>query len=512
MKVIRFTIILFLLVSPSHEMLSQSKVGQWALGLHGGLNTLINDYNQRLSGPGGELTLRYGVTRTFSLGIRGGYEELKASQAPPLDVLPSDYVRLQSFPVYIAGWLHLMPGQNFSPFLYVGGGALIYKRQAGGKRYLPDDKIQTSVVIPVGLGFEAHVSRRVSLGVDVGFRLADDKLDAYRYQKQDSYVTAKAGLFVYLGNSPYDDDDNDGLTNAEEARFATSPQSTDTDGDGLRDGDEVKRYFSNPIVADTDGDGLNDGDEAFKYMTDPAKWDTDGDGLSDGDEILRHGTDPLKTDTDGDGLTDGEEVLKHKTHPLRVDTDADGLSDYDEVMVFKSDPDRKDTDGDGLNDGDEVFKYKTDPTKIDSDGGGVDDGSEVARGTNPLDPKDDHTQGAIILERGKSVILEGVTFNAGSARLTRESEVTLEKVFIALVANPGVSVEIAGHTDNVGGVETNNDLSLQRADAVKAWLVRKGIPAGRMRTVGWGMKYPIAPNDTPEGRARNRRIEFNVMK
>jgi OmpA-OmpF porin, OOP family len=181
-------------------------------------------------------------------------------------------------------------------------------------------------------------------------------------------------------------------------------------------------------------------------------------------------------------------------------------------MVFRSDPNKRDTDGDGLIDGEEVFKHKTDPTKSDTDGGGVDDGTEVARRTNPLDPEDDRFPGAIVLERGRSVVLEGVTFRSGSATLTRESEATLERAFNALVATPDISVEIAGHTDNIGSTETNNDLSRQRAEAVKSWLVRKGIPARRLRTVGWGMRYPIAPNDTPERRARNRRIEFNVLK
>jgi outer membrane protein OmpA-like peptidoglycan-associated protein len=73
-------------------------------------------------------------------------------------------------------------------------------------------------------------------------------------------------------------------------------------------------------------------------------------------------------------------------------------------------------------------------------------------------------------------------------------------------------VEIAGYTDNVGKTEMNDNLSARRAQAVKTWLVKKGILANRLTTVGKGMRDPIAPNDTPEGRAQNRRIEFHVQK
>jgi outer membrane protein OmpA-like peptidoglycan-associated protein len=261
---------------------------------------------------------------------------------------------------------------------------------------------------------------------------------------------------------------------------------------------------------DTDGDGLKDGDELFKYRTDPTKYDTDGDGLSDGDEILKYHTDPLKADTDGDGLSDGDEVLKYHTNPLKIDTDGDGLSDYDEIFTYKTDPNNPDTDGDGLTDGEEVMKYKTDPLRADTDRGGVPDGAEVKAGTNPLDPSDDKGGAPIKLEKGKAVILEGVNFASGSATLTPGSEDVLERALRALQANPGVIVEIAGYTDDVGSLVQNERLSLRRAEAVKTWLNRKGVATWRMTTVGKGPREPIAPNDTPAQRAKNRRIEFHV--
>jgi len=75
-----------------------------------------------------------------------------------------------------------------------------------------------------------------------------------------------------------------------------------------------------------------------------------------------------------------------------------------------------------------------------------------------------------------------------------------------------VQVEISGHTDSVGSEEYNQALSLRRAQAVKNWLVQKGIAANRMKTVGKGENEPVASNDTAEGRAKNRRIEFYAQQ
>jgi len=137
----------------------------------------------------------------------------------------------------------------------------------------------------------------------------------------------------------------------------------------------------------------------------------------------------------------------------------------------------------------------------------VDDGTEVKRGTNPLDPRDDFP---MTLEKGKSLILNGVNFESGSAVLTPGSEAELERAFFALSENPQIRIEIAGYTDNAGDPRVNQRLSLRRADAVSAWLVRKGIGATRITSVGMGDRNPIAPNTTPEGRAKNRRIEFHI--
>jgi hypothetical protein len=107
----------------------------------------------------------------------------------------------------------------------------------------------------------------------------------------------------------------------------TITQETDTDGDGLKDYQELIIYNTDRLDADTDDDGLTDGDEVNTHGTDPNNEDSDNDGLSDADEINIHGTDPTNEDTDNDGLTDSEEVNTYGTDPNNNDTDGDELQD-----------------------------------------------------------------------------------------------------------------------------------------------------------------------------------------
>lgn len=88
-----------------------------------------------------------------------------------------------------------------------------------------------------------------------------------------------------------------------------SGKCVDSDGDGLTDLVEIRRYKTNPTSADTDRDGLSDGAEIRRYRTDPLRSDTDGDLLDDGEEIYRRSS-PLHPDSDGDGYTDGIEVAR----------------------------------------------------------------------------------------------------------------------------------------------------------------------------------------------------------
>ncbi len=108
--------------------------------------------------------------------------------------------------------------------------------------------------------------------------------------------------------------------------------------------------------------------------------------------------------------------------------------------------------------------------------------------------------------------LAGIGFELDSAVISIDSAPIMEKAYELLRAHPQLSVEISGHTSADGDAERNLQLSLVRAEAVKAYLVKRGIAAGQIQTVGHGSDVPIADNHTDEGRRQNRRIEFHVLE
>jgi OOP family OmpA-OmpF porin len=106
----------------------------------------------------------------------------------------------------------------------------------------------------------------------------------------------------------------------------------------------------------------------------------------------------------------------------------------------------------------------------------------------------------------------GANFETGSAILSAEAEVKLAEVIEIMMENPSTVLNVEGHTDNQGDAASNQALSEARAQAVVDYLVTGGIGEGRLTAVGYGEARPIATNDTAEGRARNRRIEFVVSE
>lgn len=103
-----------------------------------------------------------------------------------------------------------------------------------------------------------------------------------------------------------------------------------------------------------------------------------------------------------------------------------------------------------------------------------------------------------------------IEFETGSATLAPQGRAILDQMASVLARMSGKTVEIIGHTDNSGSRAANITLSQARADAVKGYLVTKGVAPRSMMTMGVGPDQPIASNDTDDGRARNRRIEFRV--
>ncbi|MGE5142968.1 MAG: OmpA family protein, partial [Acidobacteriota bacterium] len=109
----------------------------------------------------------------------------------------------------------------------------------------------------------------------------------------------------------------------------------------------------------------------------------------------------------------------------------------------------------------------------------------------------------------RTLVLQGVIFQTGSAALTAASLVSLDQAATSLRVHPEIRVEVAGYTDDQGTVAANRRLSQARADAVRAYLIRQSVPPGQVTARGYGSANPRDSNLTAAGRARNRRVELH---
>jgi outer membrane protein OmpA-like peptidoglycan-associated protein len=486
-----------------------------SLGLGIGASFGVNEARDKTLHPAGIFSFVYWqgftpyLTPELSLTFTRNATATTGGKFDYSTTLTAPDFRLRFYPEFIENKWH----SPLLPYLHAGIGLVNYNVGYVPPKADPSVPLQgTALFFPIGAGVTYQIEKHWALDLNFSGNISNsDYLSPALDNRNDGWWQGTIAIHYNFTNDSGNDDDHDGLTNEEELRLGTDPHNADTDGDGLSDGDEVHKYHTNPLNADTDGDGLRDGEEVTRYHTDPKLPDTDGDGLKDGEEVLRYHTDPLKADTDGDGLRDGEEVNVYRTDPLNVDTDRDGLSDGEEVTRYKTNPLDPDSDHDGLKDGEEVNRYHTNPLDPDTDKGGVTDGVEVHNGTNPLDRSDDYGKKIVSNQFstvGSKIVLEGVVFDVNRATIKPESEFTLQKALKTLVDNPLISVEIDGYTDNSGNPVKNQVLSADRASSVKGWLVQHGIAAARMTTRGFGPANPVAPNDTPANKQRNRRIEF----
>ncbi len=242
----------------------------------------------------------------------------------------------------------------------------------------------------------------------------------------------------------------------------------DADGDRIPDG---KDGCPDP---DDDGDGVLDAADQCPDALEDLDGHVDGDGCPD-------------PDNDGDGVLDGEDLCPMVAGTARgcPDADGDGFADCSDDCPDLPGPvgGCPDTDGDGLLDPDDECPTEAGPVASfgcpDGDG---------------------------------DVITEKVYFDTGRATVKDASLSLLDDVAGILATYDDIErVRVEGHTDSQGSDSSNKELSQARAEAVVEYLVEKGIDGGRLEPVGYGEEQPIADNDSAEGRAENRRVEFLIV-
>lgn len=236
--------------------------------------------------------------------------------------------------------------------------------------------------------------------------------------------------------------------------------------------------------------------------------DSDGDGLAD--DVDQCPQEPANTpdgcpipDSDGDGVLDPNDDCPNEAGTLPngcpdLDSDGDGIP----VPTDKC-PDQKGVAPDGC-------------PNLDEDGDGIPVPTdkcptepETVNGYQDADGCPDEVPESVKRFTG---VIKGIQFDTGRAVINARSFALLDEAVQVLSDNASLRLAITGHTDSVGSQEKNITLSQQRADAVKAYFVEKGLDASRFETRGAGPDEPIADNKTAAGRQENRRIEFKILQ
>ncbi len=174
-----------------------------------------------------------------------------------------------------------------------------------------------------------------------------------------------------------------------------------------------------------------------------------------------------------------------------------------------------DSDKDGVSDADDSCPKTIEGAKVNAEGCEEDNDNDGL--VNRLDLCPDTASGSTIDNAGCSaeqniIVLEGITFQFGTAELTDDAKYVLANTSLILQANPEIYMEIAGHTDSIGDEQSNIQLSTLRAQAVLAYLIEEDVLENRLQAKGYGANEPIADNTTKVGRAKNRRVELRRVE
>jgi OOP family OmpA-OmpF porin len=287
----------------------------------------------------------------------------------------------------------------------------------------------------------------------------------------------QAGVTAWLGSARPKDSDHDNVLDQYDACPGTPPGEA-VDGRGC------------PLPKDSDADGVVD--SADKCPDTPA-----------GDTVDRSGC-SLAKDADGDHVIDeldrcpntppGEAV---NAAGCPLDSDADGVADS--VDKCPATPAGETVDATGC------------PPAKDADGDGVVDAADKCPASATGERVDSIGCPVLFAANGRTLVLEGVTFETGNAMLSPVARAVLDRVATSLAAHPALRVEVAGYTDSRGSMAINQRLSQTRADAVRGYLIERGVSPEQVTALGYGESNPIDTNATAAGRARNRRVELHRL-
>ena len=342
----------------------------------------------------------------------------------------------------------LIGSKWFDPAVHVGGGYTFLGKASSGN-------------VNGGVGVTFWLSENIGLNLASTYKKQFEDDAAVRAQdiSVPSHFQHVAGISFRFGGK---DTDGDGILDKydecpEQAGLKQFNGCPDTDGDGIPDHlDECPNQFGDAAMngcPDTDGDGIADNEDACPEIP----------GLKQFNGC---------PDTDGDGITDAQDECPEEAGPA-----SNNGCPYE------------DKDGDGVLDKDDECPEIAGP----------------ASNNGCPEVKEEHIKQ--LNDYGKTIL-----FNTGKSTFQEQSYAVLDNMANVMKQFPNAKFAIEGHTDSTGTDKINDPLSNDRANAVREYLISKGISASRLSSQGFGSKNPIDTNKTVAGRANNRRTEIKLVK
>jgi outer membrane protein OmpA-like peptidoglycan-associated protein len=469
----------------------------------------------KLDAAAGEI-VRVGVwlPANFSIEAAGRFGKPKTNV--PADLLGNtEKAGISEHTFTLSLLYNILIGDRHSFYLRAGGGSTKY-----GGSCPPSGRLSQTIC---GTGGSVVGAAGFRLGITPAV-LGRGEFELNRNKAATRSLTnygVNLGLSVMLGSKPIPDSDSDGIQDNRD-RCPNTPVGAQVDGRGC--------------PSDEDGDGVPNGVDrcpgtAAGSAVDATGCtkDSDGDNIPDGLDKCPDtqpgvlvGPDGCAKDSDGDGIPDG--LDRCSDTPRGATVDALGCPG--------------DEDGDGVLDGLDRCPRTPAGATVTSNGcvAGQAPGqpapavnppsSDTSRRARPgvrnpprpqpaqpnaAQPPPGREQAPPPVGQIAPGVIPGVGFAPGTARLSQASYVALDSIAAILMADPSATVEVSAHTDNAGSPAENLRLTGLQADAVRDYLVLKGVPYQQVTAKGYGATLPRTPDTTPRGRAINRRVEIRLV-